>query len=78
MTFDDDLKHDLDYAWSLSAHPTFEKKMKLIAVAIDDAVISPMHGYPNCQIFYFKHKIRDVVQVSNIVFSLKTHLIRFF
>ena len=77
-TFDDDLKRDLVYAWSLPAHPTFKRKMKLIAVAIDEAVLSPLYDYPSCHVFYFKRKIRDVIRVSDIImFSIKIHLIIF-
>jgi hypothetical protein len=65
--FDDDLKCDLAYAWSLPAHPTFEKKMQLITVAIDEASLSPLHDYPSCHVFYFKRKIRDIVRVSNFI-----------
>ena len=67
MTFDDDFKCDIVYAWSLPAHPTFKRKMKLIAVAIDEAVLSPLYDYPSCHVFYFKCKICDVVQVSDII-----------
>jgi hypothetical protein len=52
--------------------------MKLIAAAIDEVALSPLHDFPNCQIFYFKRKICDVVQVRNIIFAMKIHLIIFF
>jgi len=76
--FNDDLNHDLAYAWSLPAHPIFERKMKLIAAAIDEVMKSPLHDYPSCQVFYFKCKICDVIQVSNIImFAIKIHLMIF-
>jgi len=76
--FDNDLNCDLAYAWSLPAHPIFERKMELIAVAIDKVALSPLCDYPSCQVFYFKCKIHDIVQVSDIImFTIKIHLIIF-
>ena len=78
MTFNDNLDHDLAYVWSLPPHPTFERKMELIVVAIDEAALSPLHNYPTCQVFYFKHKICDIIRVSDIVmFAIRIHLIVF-
>jgi hypothetical protein len=36
MIFNDDLKHGLAYVWPLLAHPTFKRKIELIAVAINE------------------------------------------
>ena len=62
--FDDKLKGDFIYAWSLPAYPTFENKMALIKVAMDEAVASPPHDCLQTLVFYFTHKIHEAVQVS--------------
>ena len=78
MTFNNDLDHDLAYMWSLPPHPTFERKIELIAVAIEKVALSPLHNYPTCQVFYFKCKICDIIWVSDIVmFAIRIHLIVF-
>lgn len=71
-TFDRDLCRDLDYAWSLPTHPTFEQKIELIKAAIDDAIRSPsplqVHA-PASQVLYFMRKIREVVRVSDVLLN---------
>lgn len=64
--FDDNLYRDLDYAWSLPVHPTFEQKIELIKAAIDEAIRSPRQDNPASQVLYFTRKIREVVRVSNM------------
>jgi hypothetical protein len=64
MAFDDDLKHDFAFAWSLPPHPTFERKMASIKVAVDEAVASGPWDYPRCRIFNFVRRIGDAVRVS--------------
>ena len=72
MAFDDDLKHDFAFAWSLPPHPTFKRKMVIIKAAIDEAASGPC-DYPRCRIFYFVWKISDAVRVSRL-FSKPLHL----
>jgi hypothetical protein len=62
--FNDKLKADFIYAWSLPTDPTFERKMAVIGAAINEATASPLHDYPRCQVFYFTRKIHDAVRVS--------------
>jgi len=62
--FDDELKDDFIYAWSLPTDPTFERKMAVIGAAINEAAASPPHDYPRCRVFYFTCKIHDAVWVS--------------
>ena len=72
--FDDELKDDFIYAWSLPPHPTFEWKMSLIKAAIDEAVASPPYDYPHSQVFCFMRKIREVVRVSFFLFATSLYL----
>ena len=65
--FDDKLKDDFIYAWSLPVHPTFENKMVLIKAAIDEAAASPPHDCPQTLVFYFTHKIHQAVRVSALI-----------
>jgi len=62
--FDDELKDDFIYAWSLPPHPTFERKMMLIQAAIDKATASPPYDYPRSCVFYFTCRIHEAVRVS--------------
>jgi len=67
MAFDNELRDDFLYAWSLPTHPTFERKMADIKAAIDKAAASPHglhHDYPRSRIFYFTRQIHDAVRVS--------------
>jgi hypothetical protein len=72
MAFDDKLRDNFLYAWSLPTHPTFERKMVLIKAAIDEAAASPPLDYPRCWVFYFMCKIHDAVQVSSFSKCLST------
>ena len=74
MAFDDKLKDDFFYAWSLPPHPTFEEKMLLIKAAINEAAALPPYDYPQCQVFYFTQKIHEVVQVSWLLFKMSLYL----
>ena len=67
--FDDKLKDDFIYAWSLPLNPTFKRKMRLIKAAINEATVSPPYDYPQSQVFFFTHKIHEAVQVSYFFFS---------
>jgi hypothetical protein len=62
--FDDELKVDFIYAWSLPTHSTFERKMACIQAAINEAAASPPYDYPRCRVFYFMRKIHEAVRVS--------------
>jgi hypothetical protein len=70
MAFDDDLKNDFAFAWSLPPNATFERKMESIKAAIDEAVAFGPWDYPRCRIFYFVHKIADAVRVSRFYFQM--------
>ena len=70
MAFDNDLKLDFQYAWSLPPHPTFERQMASIKAAIDEAAAYGPWDYPRCRIFYFVRKISDAVRVSPLFLNL--------
>jgi len=66
MAFDDELKDDFIYAWSLPSHPTFERKMTLIQAAINEAAASPPYDYPQSRVFHFTRRIHEAVRVSRL------------
>ena len=64
---DDDLKWDLEYAWSLPHNPRFVGKLQMV----QDLALPLSHPLPNpnldkSKIAYIVRTIRNIVTVSNV------------